>query len=151
MPLWRANRSVERLAAPNGARSVRSFDPRERLDLGAGAAELVLEHERRHEPVRQVPAAVQAELVAGRQDLAEHARAAPRPGRHHVERRRHPQPVELAQDGGCALGVGPVVECERDRIGAAGEAAHHARIAQPPHGREPRRGVHRRTRDGEPR
>ena len=150
MPLRRANRSVERLAAPNGARSVPSSTPAAASISAPRPLQHALEQERRHEPVRQVPAAVQAELVPGRGDLAQHAGAAPRLGRHHIERRRQPQPVELAQDGRRALGMRPVVECERDRIGAARQTAHHARVAQPPNGGESGRGVDRRTRDGEP-
>ena len=136
MPLWDANRRVERLTAPNGARSVRSSTPARVLDLGPRAAKLALEHERRHQRVRQVAAAVQAELVPGRDDVSQQLRMPPRLRGDHVERRPHAQPLELGQHGGRALGVRPVVERERDGICAARHAAHDPGIPQPADRRE---------------
>ena len=70
-----ASRGWRRRTAPAGCGSRRAGDL---LDLGPGAPEDALEHERRHERVRQVAAAVQAQLVPGGDDLAHHIRVAAR-------------------------------------------------------------------------
>ena len=132
MPLRDANRSVERLAAPNGARSVAQLGAGERLDLGPGPARSARSSTsggtsacgRWRPPCRpsSCPAA-----TTSRQQLRVRARACG----DHVERRPQPEPVELGEHRRRAVGVRPVVERERDRVGRGRHAAHDPRVAQP--------------------
>ena len=137
MPLRDANRRVERLTAPNGARSVRSSTPA-RSSISARARRSSRSSTNGGtSAVRQVAAAVQPQLVPGRDDVSQQRRVPPRLRADHVERRPHAQPLELGQHGRRALGVWPVVERERHGTGAApGTRRSDPGIAQPAHRRE---------------